>query len=223
MSKLILFRHAQASLGSQNYDQLSELGFKQSLWLGQHLKNHAALPDRIISGSLKRHQQTTLGILKGMNSSIEFEQNDAWNEFQFEGIVKAYLKQHPDKTPTDKKSNSFFRLLKVAMLDWSNDKLAHHQGESWAEFENRVVSAFLALTGNTEKQTVWLISSGGVISMLLSYILETSKKSMIELNLQTRNTSISEVLYKPDSHCLMSYNQVPHLQSSDRQQAITYA
>jgi len=223
MSKLILFRHAQASLGSQNYDQLSELGFQQSRWLGQHLNNSTILPDRIICGTLNRHKQTTLGILEGLKSSMAFEQNDAWNEFQFEGIVKAYLKQHPDNTPTDKKSSSFFRLLKFAMLDWSNDNLKHHQGESWVDFETRVVAAFKALSGVTEKQTIWLISSGGVISMLLSFILETSKKTMIELNLQTRNTSITEILYKPDSHCLMSYNQVPHLESNDRHQAITYA
>lgn len=39
MSELYLVRHAQASFGAANYDQLSDLGHRQSRWLGEHLKN----------------------------------------------------------------------------------------------------------------------------------------------------------------------------------------
>ena len=37
MSELYLVRHAQASFGAANYDQLSDLGHQQSRWLGDHL------------------------------------------------------------------------------------------------------------------------------------------------------------------------------------------
>ena len=38
MSELHLVRHAQASFGSDNYDQLSDLGHRQSRLLGGHFK-----------------------------------------------------------------------------------------------------------------------------------------------------------------------------------------
>ena len=36
MSELYLVRHAQASFGADNYDQLSDHGHQQSRWLGRH-------------------------------------------------------------------------------------------------------------------------------------------------------------------------------------------
>ena len=37
MSKIYFFRHAQASLGSDNYDILSKKGELQALYLGKYL------------------------------------------------------------------------------------------------------------------------------------------------------------------------------------------
>ena len=36
MAQIYLVRHGQASFGSSNYDQLSELGFEQARLLGRH-------------------------------------------------------------------------------------------------------------------------------------------------------------------------------------------
>ena len=38
MSELFLVRHAQASFGKADYDQLSELGVNQSRWLGEYFR-----------------------------------------------------------------------------------------------------------------------------------------------------------------------------------------
>ena len=58
MSKLLLFRHAQASFMKANYDQLSELGYQQSSVLGEHLVNKGVKFDKIYIGPLQRHLQT---------------------------------------------------------------------------------------------------------------------------------------------------------------------
>ena len=54
MSKIFFFRHAQASLGADNYDVLSKKGELQALELGKYLAKKKYLFDKIYVGSLQR-------------------------------------------------------------------------------------------------------------------------------------------------------------------------
>ena len=65
MSKLIFFRHAQASFGADNYDALSEKGIEQTILLGKHLVAKKFKFDKIFVGPLQR-QQHTFDIVKEM-------------------------------------------------------------------------------------------------------------------------------------------------------------
>jgi broad specificity phosphatase PhoE len=58
MSKIFFFRHAQASLGADNYDVLSKKGELQALELGKYLVKKKYLFDKIYVGSLQRQQHT---------------------------------------------------------------------------------------------------------------------------------------------------------------------
>ena len=58
MSRLLYFRHAQASYGKADYDQLSPQGYKQSELLGEHLAQQKVHFDHLYIGPLKRHYQT---------------------------------------------------------------------------------------------------------------------------------------------------------------------
>ena len=58
MSKIYFFRHAQASLGSDNYDVLSEKGELQALELGKYLISKKYYFDKIYVGTLRRQQHT---------------------------------------------------------------------------------------------------------------------------------------------------------------------
>src|SRR4051812_3324882 len=66
MGTLYLVRHGQASFGAADYDQLSDLGHKQSLRLGQYFAQKGIRFDGLIAGTLRRHKQTLEGILLGM-------------------------------------------------------------------------------------------------------------------------------------------------------------
>ena len=50
MTKIYLIRHGQASFGSDNYDQLSEIGRQQAAVLGDYFFNHEIKFDHIIHG-----------------------------------------------------------------------------------------------------------------------------------------------------------------------------
>ncbi len=58
MSKIYFFRHAQASFGADNYDELSAKGILQSLELGKYLVSKKQRFDRVYVGPLKRQQHT---------------------------------------------------------------------------------------------------------------------------------------------------------------------
>ena len=65
MSELYLVRHAQASFGAANYDQLSDLGHQQSRWLGEHLALRGIGFDKLVVGDMHRHHQTMDGMAHG--------------------------------------------------------------------------------------------------------------------------------------------------------------
>ena len=71
MGTLYLVRHGQASFGAEDYDNLSELGHKQSVRLGEYFANKGIAFDGLIAGTLRRHKQTLAGILQGMNITVE--------------------------------------------------------------------------------------------------------------------------------------------------------
>ena len=52
MSKIYFFRHAQASFGADNYDELSAKGKLQSLELGKYLISKKQRFDRVYVGPL---------------------------------------------------------------------------------------------------------------------------------------------------------------------------
>ena len=65
MGTLYLVRHGQASFGAQDYDQLSELGQRQSQRLGEYFQHKGLRFGQVLTGTLKRHQQTLAGICGG--------------------------------------------------------------------------------------------------------------------------------------------------------------
>jgi len=223
MSKILLIRHGQASFGKKDYDNLSDLGIQQATWLGNYLKGCDLKPSRIITGSLTRHKQTAASICQGLNFDGKIEEHLGWNEFDFQAIVYAFLQLHPELTPTNKHPKTFFSLLKKSMTEWAKNELSNSLLETWSDFEHRVNEAMLFSKSKTSDDPVLVISSGGAISMALKTLLRLDNAAMIDLNLQTRNTSVSEIYFNNSQDQLCSFNSVPHLDTKDRRNSITYA
>ena len=66
MGTLYLVRHGQASFGADDYDQLSDLGRRQSVRLGEYFAERGIRFDALLAGTLRRQQQTLAGILEGL-------------------------------------------------------------------------------------------------------------------------------------------------------------
>ena len=52
MGNLYLVRHGQASFGAEDYDNLSELGCKQAVRLGEYFRENGQLFDTVFTGPL---------------------------------------------------------------------------------------------------------------------------------------------------------------------------
>ena len=224
MAELILVRHGQASFGAKDYDRLSELGWRQSRWLGEYFAERGAAFDRIVLGSLRRHAETLTGIGEGMGCALAGDEDARLNEYDSHALLRAHLKGHPLPQGGDRREH--FRVLREAMYAWTDGTLEGKPGghplEPFAEFRGRVLGALAGLRGDAAKR-VLVVSSGGPISTILSEVLGMPARGVVDLNLQTRNTGISELQTGATRIHFVSFNNVPHLDRPDRAGALTYS
>jgi len=223
MAELLLVRHAQASYGSGDYDRLSALGWRQARWLGEYFAQHGTTFDLVVRGSLRRHDETLRGIGEGLGRALEGEADPRLDEYDSLALLRAHtgreLAQGADR-------RAHFRLLREALYAWTEGSLnasgRNPAYEPFAAFRARVLAALAAIRARSA-QRVLVVSSGGPISTILAEVLGMPARGVVDLNLQTRNTGMSELQAGASRiHCV-SFNSVPHLERPDRRGALTYA
>ncbi|HDZ57957.1 MAG TPA: histidine phosphatase family protein [Pseudomonas xinjiangensis] len=225
MSEIYFVRHGQASFGSSNYDQLSPVGHQQARLLGEYFRERNMAFDHILTGDMVRHRETAEGICVGLGLPAQaFEVFRELNEFDFHAILGAYTTQFPEhQLPEKPVVADFFKRLRQGILLWSRAELDGELPETWASFEARVQQMKEDVMQRCAGKRVLAVSSGGAIAMLVRQLLQAPCETMVELNLQTRNTALIHCIFNARSMRLSSFNSVPHLDHPDRQQLITYA
>lgn len=233
MSRLILIRHAQASLLSDNYDQLSDLGHEQSQVLGKYLSERKLNFDAIYTGPLHRHWQT-LGHVKdafeakGKEWKTPTELTEL-KEHQAPETMRTLLPQLIERYPQVKRwtdqanenpaltRKTYLRIFHFFIEEWANGKVKDIQPdhlEDWPTFRSEVKTGIQKiLKENGKGRTVVAFTSGGTISATLGYALNMPHESqIIELNGKVKNTSITEFLFTDERFSLQNFNTLPHLQ-----------
>ena len=226
MSEIYLVRHGQASYGATDYDQLSELGYQQSRWLGEYFSQRNIHFDRVLRGDMKRHKQTVEAVSDGLRQTFDAEEFSGLNEYDFDQIYKAYqsLTGHDGLGQGDDK-RAFYSTLRKSLYCWANGELDENLlPESWASFQARVNAVIQAILGaDAGKETILVVSSGGAIATWAQLVLGAPASAAIELNLQLRNSSFSHYFYNGQRIQLSGLNNIPHLDQMDRLDAISYA
>ena len=111
MGNLYLVRHGQASFGEADYDNLSDLGRRQSLCLGTYFKLRRMGFDLVIMGRLRRHAQTWEAIAKGAGLSHTPLVWAGLDEYDSEALVKAIHPEPLEKPATPELYRQHFRLV----------------------------------------------------------------------------------------------------------------
>jgi broad specificity phosphatase PhoE len=223
MGTLYLVRHGQASFGAADYDQLSDLGHRQSVRLGEWFAHQGIRFDGLIAGTLKRHKQTLAGVLEGMDRAGEHLDWDGLNEYDSEAVIAA-IHPHPLEKPTSPEMyRHHFRLLRDGLAQWMAGVVSPRGMPAYRDWAAGVSGALDHVRANHYGQKVLVVTSGGPISTAVGHVLGTSPETTIELNLRIRNTAVTEFAFTPKRHMLVTFNTLPHLDAPDLRDWITYA
>tara|TARA_R110001583_G_scaffold561_2_gene4955 strand:+ start:1722 stop:2444 length:723 start_codon:yes stop_codon:yes gene_type:complete len=229
MAAIYLIRHGQASFGKADYDQLSDKGSEQSKLLGKYWQVMLA-PEKLYAGDLLRHGQTLEHFLLGYQSKESaVTLHSGFNEFNHVELLTCYdpkwksfadmaasIDQQPDPNKVFQKEFS------RALERWVSGKYDSDYKESWPQFKKRCVSALQDVIKQelTTKRTfnktqpskeICIFTSGGVIAVIIQHILGLSDEKTLVVNQQTRNTSVTKLLFSENNLSIDYINNYGHL------------
>ena len=223
MAELYVVRHAQASFGTADYDRLSAVGERQGVWLGEYFAERDLVFDRMVIGTLRRHEETLQLILRGMRCEVErFEQNPALDEYDFRALFDALGDQHRGlKAMADRSTQDFFKALKQVLHLWSRGLIEAPIPETWDQFQGRVAAAMRDIRSGGSRR-VLVVTSGGPMGAMAQQVLQAPADAAIALNMQIRNSSFCQYYFNAEGFQLASLNNVPHLDRAGRREFLTY-
>ena len=221
MGNLYLVRHGQASFGADNYDQLSDLGKRQSVRLGEHFAQLGVQFDAVITGMLQRHTQTWEGIAQGAGLSHTPLLRSGLNEYDSVAVIRA-VHPAPLARPTNAEEvKHHFRLLREGLTRWSEGAVQPEGMPAYADWV-RGITDVLDHVRSQCSGNVLLVSSGGPIATATGHVLGTSAVTSIELNMRIRNSAVTEFAFSPRRHLLLSFNTIAHLESPQHAGWVTF-
>lgn len=216
MTAIYLIRHGQASFGKANYDCLSELGEQQATHIGHHLKTRVKSFDKVVRGTMQRHQQTAVGCLTEMEQGdIQHQVDAGWNEYDHQDIlaqldpelataagVKAYVSRQ--ETP----HKALEQMINKAFSRWIGSQHNNDYTESWPEYQTRIKAGLANLVNGMEgAKRVAVFSSGGPIALLSQAILGVPAENLMTLNWTLVNCGITKLINTKKGIILSSLNE----------------
>lgn len=232
MQTIYLIRHGQANFGggTDNYDQLSELGKKQANLLADSFKINMVCPDVIFTGSLKRHKETAHPITnRFISTPIKVHECPELNEFSLNLWKKlaSIVKETESEFAKDlealrvaQSSNQkkaviyFFKITNILLEKWK-EGLTPPGEESYKDFRNRILSFKESLRLFQKEKHILVFSSGTPISILISSFLQMEMNRELEWMYGLWNTSVSIFKGKHFSFKPITINSLPHIQDVD--------
>jgi broad specificity phosphatase PhoE len=215
LTEIILVRHGQANsqaTDEESYDRLSDLGRQQARWLGEHLRATNPEFDRVITGTLNRQVDTA----REMGYDIDI-QDKRFDELHYFSIAHALHAEHAIPLPTTE--SDYAHHLPQLLDHWERDVI-EAAPERFAQFHSRVGTCLEELCQMEGR--ILVVTSGGVIGMVLRHALGLKNESTARVMLQILNSSVHRLEYIHDQLMLGSFNATPHLDQPARTHARTF-
>ncbi|MGJ8669856.1 MAG: histidine phosphatase family protein [Oceanococcus sp.] len=234
MGTITLIRHGQASFGKANYDQLSDLGYEQGRELGRWLTHCQNKLDHIVTGSLRRHEQTAQACCETLPADLqpdgEWESDPGFAEYDHVQMLHRYEPRFGDPIfvkalfmDNPNPQQAFQAIFSAAFARWMSGEHDADYSEPWPAFQKRCVKALQRLTQRPGRsQHIAVFTSGGAISAVTQNLLGLPDAGMAELNSSIINASLSKVLFKPEQISLSSLNSHAHFERDGLRHLITY-
>lgn len=216
MSYITLIRHGQANTHAKSeaeYDRLSELGYQQATWLGEHLREVRDFHNRLYTGTLKRHLETS----DGMATELDRVEDPRLNELEYFTMAQAFEAEHGVPAPTD--PADFVHHFPIVLQAWNEDRI-EGAPERFAEFEARIRDVLAEISAGEGPALV--VTSGGVIAMAMRLQMGLDIPTMAKLGLAIFNSSMHRLHPVGGVWAPALFNAVPHLDAPARHYAKTH-
>jgi len=227
MSNIYLVRHGQASFGAADYDQLSELGLRQSALLGQWLTRTGHAMPLLVTGSHRRHQQSSSACLAAMppltaGGERQVLHDSGFDEFDHRQVLLRFMPQFADRAvfaaymaQQEQRGRVFQQIFAKAVARWVSGEHDSDYTEPWPLFKTRCSDALTRLQERIgQGQSVWVFTSGGPISVICQQLLAIPDRQIFELNWALVNTGVTKLLHRPGRVSLSYLNNFAHLESA---------
>ncbi len=203
MSKIYLIRHGQASLGAENYDQLSEIGRQQAAALGEYFLDHGIQFDEIIHGQMSRQTETAQIMARSKQFVGKLILDIGADEFDSDSLLNYYLpilaktsEEFHQKIYSENKwfsnGRDFELIFRALIALWQQDESCPF--ESWKLFRNRSLNLLNRIRkDHGTRRKIALVTSGGLISATMQAILGFDDLTFIDMNLTINNASVTEI------------------------------
>lgn len=224
MPYLYIIRHGQPDFAG-NYDSLTPLGEQQSIWLGEHFRARGLHFARAVCGTLQRQVATCDLILSQLAVAPPVRRDAGLNEYDHASLLNFFEGERVQQLRTTGDRRGYFIAMRHALQAWAKHDGPIANGESWVQFGERIETAVATASAGLQRDdNVLVVSSGGVIGRLVSTVLGAGPDTAVQLNLQVRNTGVTEFVWPGSSPPrLASFNTIAHLERADRSHAVTFA
>ena len=212
MPLIALVRHGQASFGAAEYDELSAVGRRQAEILGAELVRRRLRDPDVVCGSLRRQRDTADVLMAAAGLAGQARIDVRWNEYDHLGLVRRYVEPGRVKAAAGD-SRTFQGLLDEALTAWSGDTA----DAGWAEFSGAAAAALTELAaGLPAGRDAVVVTSGGVLAVLVAGMLGAPAASAVALNRVAVNAAITTVVVGRSGTNMVSFNEHAHLVGADR-------
>jgi broad specificity phosphatase PhoE len=230
MTDLLLVRHGQGGATPEGYDELSPLGRRQALRLGEWLLAHEREFATLVVGRLRRQRETLESVCEvyaqAGRALPAVEVLPGLDEYRFVDMLRAFAQLHPDhpeliaarERPTERRQ--WVGLLRTTLSAWSQGALPAVP-ESYAEFQQRTRAALDTIQQRLRQGPVLAVSSAGVMGQITQQVLGFDDATFIDINLSLQNTSLCEYRLTRAGLKLASLNALPHLATPEQRELIT--
>ncbi|MCS7044325.1 MAG: histidine phosphatase family protein [Bryobacteraceae bacterium] len=226
---VFLIRHGQAGT-RDDYDRLSPLGEEQALCLARYLLREGISFDRWIAGGLRRQQQTAQ-IVHGAfrqagQTPPEIEVDARWSEFDLDQV---YAGIAPQIAAEDAAFRAHYEEMLARIR--AGDGTVHRQwtpadtqvvrawieqrfpfeGESWADFLDRVQQAFRDAANGAARRVAIFTSATPAAITVASVFGSRAPLHIMRMAGAALNANFTIVDVRGGAPSLSCFNAVPHL------------
>jgi len=231
VSRLLLIRHGQASLGAADYDVLSSLGEQQADALGAYFARMIDPPQAIYAGPRKRQRDTATHLVAAARAAgADFpapQQLLEFDEYPAIALMKEAVPELCARDPelaalatawmsaergTPGHQRAFELVFQAAMRRWHAGDVDHPAVEPFCEFQARVARGLdRVMQQHPRHSTVVVVSSAGPVGVVTALALGLDTWAGLKTSFVVHNASVTELAYRPGELQLRVFNALPHI------------